>query len=127
MSKGPSWSMACSLSGAEWTNLNTFAARLHNVIDGLPYLDLGALFALLDALEESIATIALYNLVPSAVCWILYAGFKLKTNNIGYPESGYYDGSKRVPWNVEDLYNEPRGFNEKRWLFWKERFGILKD
>jgi hypothetical protein len=115
------------MSGAEWTNLNAFAARLHNVIDRLPYLDLKALFALLDALEESIATIALYNLVPSAACWILYAGFKLKTNNIGYPESGYDDGSKRVPWNVEDLYNGPRGFNEKRWLFWKETFGILKD
>lgn len=95
------------MSGSELTNLDAFAASLHNVIDGLPYLDLKGLFALLDALEESNPTTALDNLVLPVACWILYAGFKLKTNDVGYPESGYDDGSKRAPWNVWDLHNGP--------------------
>lgn len=71
------------MSGVEWTNLNTFAARPHNVINGLPYLDVKGLFALLGALEESIPMTGLDNPVPPAACWILYAGFKLKTMILG--------------------------------------------
>lgn len=113
--------------GAEWTNLNAFAARLHIMIDSLPYINLRGLLTLLDALEEYIPITALEYLVPSAACWILFAGFKLKTNEVGYPESGHDDGSKRVPLNIGDLYNEPGGFNVKRWLFWSERFSVLND
>jgi hypothetical protein len=29
------------------------------------------------------------DLVPSAACWILHAGFKSKNNDVGYPEQGF--------------------------------------
>jgi hypothetical protein len=56
-----------------------------------------------------------------------HAGFKLKYNDIGYPQEGYDSCEKRTPWIIGDLYGRPGGFNEKRWLFWKERFKTLRD
>jgi hypothetical protein len=47
------------------------------------------LLSTLDALEDSIPVAVLDDSVSSAACWILYARFKLKYNDIGYPKEGY--------------------------------------
>jgi hypothetical protein len=43
----------------------------------------------LDALEDPIPVAVPDDSVSSAACWILYARFKLKYNDIGYPKEGY--------------------------------------
>jgi hypothetical protein len=85
------------------------------------------LLCILDALEDPIPVTVLDDPVSSAACWILYARFRLKYNDIGYLKEGYDSCEKRIPWIIGDLYGRLGGFNEKRWLFWKERFKTLRD
>lgn len=116
--------MASPMSGAEWKNLNAFVARLHAIIDGIPYIDLKGLYAFLDALENPIPVTVLDDLVPLAACLILYAGFKLKYNDIGYPEEGYDNGEKRMPWSIGDLYGGPGGSMRRDGCFGGRDLGL---
>lgn len=118
-----------TLSGPEWTSLSAFVARLHTAAPTLWYLDVKALHALLEALEENhAATDTLDNLVPAAACWIIYAGSALKNNDIDYIQLEG-NSTKRFPWSVGELYSGlgPRRFCPERWSFWRQRLLIMRD
>ena len=85
------------LSGSEWTSVNAFLARLHAASPGLHYSDLKGMWFILEALEREHAPSTLDDLVPSAACWILYAGRELKNNSEDYCHYDFDDESKRLP------------------------------
>ena len=114
------------LSGSEWTSVNAFLARLHTASPGLRYSDLKGMWTILEALEREHTPSTLDDLVPSAACWILYAGRELKNNSEDYPQYDFDDESKRLPWSVGELYDGPKGFSDERWMFWKGRFNGMR-
>lgn len=116
-----------ALSVAEWTSLNAFLAKLHATTD-VYYLDLFGLYTLLDALEEPhVDPKAFDDLVPVAAVWVLYAGEKIRGNDVGYPQVDRDDGSKRFPWSVGALWDGQKGFSDLRWKFWRSRFGAVSE
>jgi hypothetical protein len=101
------------LSGMEWASLNAFIARLHTVSPDLRYVDFKGMWALLEALEREQTPSALDDLVPTAACWILYAGRELRNNSEYYPQYDFDEGSKRLLWSVGEMYHGPKTFSER--------------
>jgi hypothetical protein len=110
------------LTASEWASINAFVARLHHSAPDVLKLDLRGLFAMIEALELPLTSSQLEDVLPAAVCWIIYAGHELRTNNVPY--AGYDDtgGSRRLPWSRGSLWNGPHAFNQARWEFWMQRF-----
>lgn len=80
------------------------------------------LYALIDGLEYNHDAGALDDVVPAAAVWIIFAGRKLKFNDVGYPPSGNDEGSGRLPWSAGPLWRGKKGFSNERWAFWNEKF-----
>jgi hypothetical protein len=125
-----------TLTATEWTNLNAFLARLleaigHQTTKGASYLAFQlaseGLYCLLDALEDRNTVDQQADYMPSAACWILYAGRQLNEMTQYHPHQGPERISRRFPWSAGDLYEGPVGFNKEHWGFWKERFETLKE
>ena len=87
------------------------------------HLDLKGLFALIDALEYKYGAGALDDLVPAAAVWVIFAGRKVKFNDVGYPPSGDDVGSGRLPWSAGPLWGGKKGFSDERWGFGGRDFG----
>ncbi len=117
-----------TLNSAEWASLNALLAKLHASTD-IIYLDLRGLSALLDALEEPhVDPKAFDDLVPAAAMWILFAGERIKGNDVGYAKHTIdVDQTKRLPWSRGALWTGERGFSDARWEFWKARFEVLAE
>ena len=110
-----------SLTSAQWASLNAVLAKEH-ARTNIVHLDLKGLFALIDALEYKHGAGALDDLVPAAAVWVIFAGRKVKFNDVGYPPSGDDMGSGRLPWSAGPLWGGKKGFSDERWGLWKERF-----
>ena len=113
------------LTSAQWASLNALLAKEH-ARTNIMHLDLKGLFALIEALEyEYRESDALDDLIPAAAVWIVFAGKKLKLNDVRYPPSGDDGGSGRLPWSAGSLWGGKKGFSAERWRFWEERFRIV--
>ena len=83
---------------------------------------------LLDALEEPhVDPKAFDDLVPVATVWVLYAGEKIRGNDVGHSQVDRDDGLKRFPWSVGALWDGQKGFSDLRWKFWRSRFGAVSE
>ena len=115
------WRQRC-LTAGERANVNASIARLHISALDLTKLDLGGLFAMIEALEQPLTASQLEDGLPAAACWIIYTGNELRDNDIPY---SYYDddgGSKRLPWSKGELWNRRHAFSQAGWEFWMQRF-----
>lgn len=113
------------LTAAQWTSLNAFLARLHVAAPDVSHLDLRGLFAMIEALEQPLSPMQLEDAVPAAACWILFAGEKLRTNDVSYAYR--VTTSKRLPWSKGELWQGQHAFNQERWHFWMQRFSAIAD
>ena len=112
------------LTGGEWASINAFIARLHIAAPDLTRLDIRGLFAMIEALEQSLTSNQLEDVLPAAACWIVYAGKTLQTNDIRYANIGD-DGSRRFPGSKGELWTGRHAFNQARWEFWMQRFAEI--
>jgi Protein of unknown function (DUF3632) len=117
----------------EWSNVNAFITKIHASVD-VHYFDLLGLHALIDCLEYAQDPELLDCLLPSAVGWLLYAGYALRANANTFARclSDYnLEGRGRVLWNAGELYRKSALYKEasftlERWDFWFERLEYIK-
>ncbi|KAK6439737.1 hypothetical protein LTR95_004056 [Oleoguttula sp. CCFEE 5521] len=108
------------LRSSEWASVNAFVAKIHTAEPEIPKLDIRGLFAMIEALEESLTGPQLETILPAASVWIIYAGPALKANNVPYV--CYPTESERMPWSRGELWKGRHAFSEERWQFWLQRF-----
>lgn len=100
----------------DYTRMNAFLARVSH----LPQrdLELHAIWAMREALEEPLEPAELHLNVPGAAVWIYYAGNWIFSCQKSW-EPGFPIGDPAVGGS---LWEGSRGFSRGRWDLWRQRF-----
>jgi Protein of unknown function (DUF3632) len=125
-----------TITTEEWKNLNAFFARLVAALQpGLPlneqpkypfwFISEG-IYAISEALEYQNSPETLENILPSAACWIIYAGKFFRRLWWVLSKSGD-ESSRRVPYSSGPLYKGKVPYCEERWDTWKRRLDALQE
>ena len=121
----PPWkSTTYTVNGKNLTGINALHAKVWGKLPYLACMDDKALATMIDALEEEHDGTALDDLVPSAACWMLYAGEVMRKHDREF-KTPCEDGCKRLPDSRGDLWHGRIGFSSERWAFWREGFEAI--
>ena len=121
----PPWtSTTYTVNGENLTGINALHAKVWGKLPYLACMDDKALATMIDALEEEHDGTALDDLVPSAACWMLYAGEVMRKHDREF-KTPCEDGCKRLPDSRGDLWHGRIGFSSERWAFWREGFEAI--
>ncbi|KAH8432068.1 DUF3632 domain-containing protein [Aspergillus melleus] len=101
----------------KWVSLNAFAARLLN-LESVTWDNFG-LWTMRDILENEISGPELENGIETVAVWIKYAG------KLIYETSKASEQPEVRMFQPGPLYSGPSKYCPERWVFWKDRLGII--
>ncbi|KAK1145129.1 hypothetical protein N8T08_004562 [Aspergillus melleus] len=101
----------------KWVSLNAFAARLLN-LESVTWDNFG-LWTMRDILENEISGPELENGIETVAVWIKYAG------KLIYEASKAIEQPEERMFQPGPLYSGPSKYCPERWVFWKDRLGII--
>ncbi|KAI9044173.1 DUF3632 domain-containing protein [Aspergillus affinis] len=101
----------------KWVRLNAFAARLLN-LEPVTWGNFG-LWTMRDILENEISGPEFENGIEAVAVWIKYAG------KLIYETSKAVELPEERMFKPGPLYSGPSKYCLERWVFWKDRLGVI--